>query len=147
MHSFLTWNQSIVQCPFLTVASWPAYRFLRRQVSISLSIFHSFLWSTQDPHILLGICWVSWMCRFTCYIKFGEFWTIISSNILCVPFSLFSHYTYIGMIDGVQKVSSALFDFIHSFFFLSLKLGIFNWSIFKFTIFFFFLLKSAFVIF
>ena len=26
------WNQSVVPCPVLTVASWPAYRFLRRQV-------------------------------------------------------------------------------------------------------------------
>ena len=29
---FLIWNQSIVPCLVLTVASWPAYRFLRRQV-------------------------------------------------------------------------------------------------------------------
>ena len=29
---FPIWNQSIVPCPILTVASWPAYRFLRRQV-------------------------------------------------------------------------------------------------------------------
>ena len=29
---FLVLNQSIVACPVLTVASWPAYRFLRRQV-------------------------------------------------------------------------------------------------------------------
>ena len=29
---FLIWNQSVVLCPVLTVASWPAYRFLRRQV-------------------------------------------------------------------------------------------------------------------
>ena len=48
---FLIWNQSVVQCPVLAVASpWPAYRFLRRQVRwsvipISLRIFHSFLWS------------------------------------------------------------------------------------------------------
>ena len=28
---FLIWNQSVVPCPVLTVASWPAYRFLRRQ--------------------------------------------------------------------------------------------------------------------
>ena len=39
-------NQSVVPCPVLTVASWPAYRFLRRQVRcsgipISLRIFHS----------------------------------------------------------------------------------------------------------
>ena len=48
---FPIWNQSIVPCPILTVASWPAYRFLRRQVrcsgiSISLRIFHSLLWFT-----------------------------------------------------------------------------------------------------
>ena len=47
---FLIWNQSVVPCPVLTVASWPAYRFLRRQIRwssipISLRIFHSFLWS------------------------------------------------------------------------------------------------------
>ena len=29
---FPIWNQSFVLCPVLTVASWPAYRFLRRQV-------------------------------------------------------------------------------------------------------------------
>ena len=41
---FPIWNQSIVPCLVLTVASWPAYRFLRRQVrssgiSISERIF------------------------------------------------------------------------------------------------------------
>ena len=46
---FLIWNQSVVRCPVLTLISWPAYRFLRRQVRwsgipISLRIFHSFLW-------------------------------------------------------------------------------------------------------
>ena len=40
-------------CPVLTVASWPAYRFLRRQIRwsgipISFRIFHSLLWSTQS---------------------------------------------------------------------------------------------------
>ena len=29
---FPIWNQSVVPCPVLTVASWPAYRFLRRQI-------------------------------------------------------------------------------------------------------------------
>ena len=28
----LVWNQSVVPCPVLTIASWPAYRFLRKQV-------------------------------------------------------------------------------------------------------------------
>ena len=29
---FPIWNQSVVPCPVLTVASWPSYRCLRRQV-------------------------------------------------------------------------------------------------------------------
>ena len=50
---FPIWNQSVVQCPVLTVASWPAYRFLKRQVrwsgiTIYFTIFHSILWSTQS---------------------------------------------------------------------------------------------------
>ena len=50
---FPIWNQYVVPCLFLTVASWPAYKFLRRQVSwsdihISWRIFHSLLWSTQS---------------------------------------------------------------------------------------------------
>ena len=28
---FPVWNHSVVPCPVLTVASWPVYRFLRRQ--------------------------------------------------------------------------------------------------------------------
>ena len=50
---FPIWNQSVVPCPVLAVASWPAYRFLKRQVRwsgipISFRIFHSLLWSTQS---------------------------------------------------------------------------------------------------
>ena len=46
-------NQSIVTCPVLTVASWLAYKFLKRQVRwfgtlISYRIFHSLLWSTES---------------------------------------------------------------------------------------------------
>ena len=29
---FPIWNQSVVPCPVLTVAPWPTYKFLRRQV-------------------------------------------------------------------------------------------------------------------
>ena len=50
---FPIWNQSFVSCPVLTVASWHAYRFLKRQVRwsgipISFRIFRSLLWSTQS---------------------------------------------------------------------------------------------------
>ena len=30
---FPFWNQSVFPCPVLTVASWPAYRFLKRHIS------------------------------------------------------------------------------------------------------------------
>ena len=54
---FPIWNQSVVPWPVLTVASWPAYRFLRRQVRrsgipISFRIFHSLLWSTQSKALV-----------------------------------------------------------------------------------------------
>ena len=46
------WSQSAAPCLVLTVTSWPAYRFLRRQVRwsgtpISWRIFRSLLWSIQ----------------------------------------------------------------------------------------------------
>jgi len=51
--AFPIWNQSLVPCPVLTVPSWPAYRFLKRQVRwsgipISFRIFPSLLWCTQS---------------------------------------------------------------------------------------------------
>ena len=53
---FPIWNQSVVPCPALTVASWPACRFLRRQVRWSgIPIFwrtsHSLLCSTQSKSL------------------------------------------------------------------------------------------------
>ena len=40
---FPIWNQSVFPCPVLTVASWPAYRFLKRQVRWSgIPIFQNF---------------------------------------------------------------------------------------------------------
>ena len=50
---FPIWNQSVVPSLVLTVESWPAYVFLKRQVRwsgipTSLRIYHRFLWSTQS---------------------------------------------------------------------------------------------------
>ena len=39
---FPIWNQSVVPCPVSTVASWPAYRFLKRQVSQVVWYSHLF---------------------------------------------------------------------------------------------------------
>ena len=60
-------NQSVVPHPVLIVASWPAYRFLRRQVRwsgipISWRIFHVLLWSTQSKALTKSIKqkWMFW---------------------------------------------------------------------------------------
>ena len=50
----------VVPWPVLTVASWPACRFLRRQVCwsgipISLIIFQSLLWSTQSKTLVQSV--------------------------------------------------------------------------------------------
>ena len=54
---FSTWNQSVAPCPVLIDASWPAYRFLRRQVRwsdilISWRIFHSLSRSTPSKALV-----------------------------------------------------------------------------------------------
>ena len=59
---FPSWYQFIVPCLVLTVASWPVYRFLKRQVRwsgipISFRIFHSLLWSTQSKALAYLIKW------------------------------------------------------------------------------------------
>ena len=53
-------SQSVVPCPVLTAAFWPAYRFLRRQVRwsailISLRIFQSLFWSTQSKAFMYSM--------------------------------------------------------------------------------------------
>ena len=57
---FPIWSQSVVPCPILTIASWPAYRFLRRQVRWSgipnsWRIFHSLLWSTESKSFAYSV--------------------------------------------------------------------------------------------
>ena len=65
---FPIWNQSVVPCPVLTVASWPAYRFLRRQVSgvvfPSLEEFSSLWWSTQSKALTAVDVFLELSCFF-----------------------------------------------------------------------------------
>ena len=65
-------NQSIV-LTVLTVVSWPAYRFLRRQVRwsgipISLRIFYSLLWSTVKGFSLVNGAEVDVFLEFPCFL-------------------------------------------------------------------------------
>ena len=67
---FPIWNQSVVLIPVLTVASWPAYRFLRRQVGwsgiptslriIQFVVIHTFkgfgIFNKAKIDVLLELC-------------------------------------------------------------------------------------------
>ena len=53
---FPIWNQSIVPCPVLTVASWPAYKFLKRQIRWSgIPISFRIFWIRQPSAFLSAI--------------------------------------------------------------------------------------------
>ena len=83
---FPIWNKSVVPCPVLTVASWPAYRFLRRQVRwsgipISLRIFHSFfvIRTSQDFGIVSEVdyVWITTQCgRFLKRWEYQTTWPV-----------------------------------------------------------------------
>ena len=56
---FPIWNQSVVPCPVLTVASWPPHRFLRRQVrwcysllELNLPIHCNKLWNAPRGKLI-----------------------------------------------------------------------------------------------
>ena len=56
---FSIWNQFVFPQPVLTVAFWPAYRFLKRQVRwssipVSFRFSHSLWWSTQSDFGLVS---------------------------------------------------------------------------------------------
>ena len=70
---FPIWNQSIVQCLILTVASWTPYWFLRRQVRwsgipIFFRTYHTLLWSTQSKGFgVVSKAEVDAFLKFSCF--------------------------------------------------------------------------------
>ena len=69
---FPIWNPSVVPCPVLTVASWPSYRFLKRQLSHSqsygFSSSHVWMWELD--------CKENWALKNWC------FWTVVLEKTL-----------------------------------------------------------------
>ena len=77
----------IVPSLVLTVASCPAYRFLRRKVRwsgipISLRIFHSLLWSTQSKALVQSMKQVFW--GIPLYFLWTSFLTQMVKNLLAM---------------------------------------------------------------
>ena len=72
---FPIWNQSVVPCPVLTVASWPAYVFLRRQVRwsgipISFRIFQFVVIHTIKSFCIVNKAEVGVFMELSCFFNF-----------------------------------------------------------------------------
>ena len=77
---FPIWNQSVVPCPVLTVASWPAYRFLRwLRIPINIVSVFSFYTSLTVRKFCI------WLKILICGIKKTSIWALILSKMLFLP--------------------------------------------------------------
>ena len=69
---FPIWNQCVFPCPVLTVASWSACIFLKRQVRwsgilIFSRIFHSLWWSTQSVFDIVNEAEIDVFLELSCF--------------------------------------------------------------------------------
>ena len=109
----LIWNQSVVPCPVLTVASWPAYRFLRRQVRwpdilISLRIFQFVVIHTVKDFGIVNKAEVRWQSRRTCA---HLLWKLQNYNSLlnnCRLEKVGSHQKKIPHVQGQSRSPSKM---------------------------------------
>ena len=90
---FPIWNQSVVPNPVLTVASWPVYTFLRRQVRVSAGpiswrIFHRFLLSTVKGFGIINKAEIDVFLEFSCF-----FYDPMDGGNLISGFSAFSKFS------------------------------------------------------
>ena len=72
---FPIWNPSVVPCPGLTVASWPAYRFLKRQVRwsgipISFRIFQFIVIYTIEGFGIVNKAEIEVFLELSCFFKY-----------------------------------------------------------------------------
>jgi len=82
---FPIWNQSVVPCPVLTVASWPVYRFLKRQVRWSgIPLFQNF------PQFILSHTFKGF--GIVNKAEIGVFWNSLAFSMHQCTFLLMVHY-------------------------------------------------------
>ena len=123
---FLIWNQSVVPCPVLTVASWPAYRFLKRPVRksgipISSRIFQFIVIHTVKDFSIINKAEVDVFLELSCFFDdpadVGNFisrsstfsksslniWKFMVHILLKPSLENFEHY-FTSMWDGCNCV-------------------------------------------
>ena len=117
------WNQSVVPCLVLTVASWPAYRFLRRQVRwpgipISLRIFHSLLLSTQSKALaesMKQMFFLEFSCFFYDPTVIGHL--ISGSSVFSKPsLNIWKFYVHVllkSSLENFEHCFASLWDECH----------------------------------
>ena len=101
---FPIWNQSVVPCPVRTVASWPAYRFLKRQVrwsgdGIPVELFQ--ILKDDAVKVLHSICQQIWKTQ-----QWPQDWK--RSVYISIPkkdnAKECSNYHIIALISHISKV-------------------------------------------
>ena len=112
--TFSILNQAVVPCTVLTVASWPAHRFLRRQVRsdipISFRIFQFIVIHTVKGFSIVNEAEVDIFLEFSCFL-----YDQTNVDNLITDFSVFSKsslYIWKFFIDVLLKPS--LKDFNHN---------------------------------
>ena len=124
---FPIWNQSVVPCPVLTVASWPANKFIKRQVR----------WSGQmwTPNFKASFCVAAKKAKLIAMHT-----TAGHANWFCSPFSAYVRHlltsenlTHWERMTQLQKI------------FVKLKMTIWNLPSFSVHLLFFFFYKLQFL--
>ena len=87
--SFPIWNQSVVPCPVLTVASWPTYRFLKREVRwsgipISFRIFQFTVIHTVKGFGIVNKAEINVFLELSCF--FDHPWMLAIWSLVPLPF-------------------------------------------------------------
>ena len=144
----LFWSQSVVPCPVLTIVSWPAYRFLKRQV---------ILWCLGNCKNIpfqfairnsLELYWSNWIyfcinrnrIHILCISQRHQFRSVARSyQILCNPMDCSTpgfpiHHqllkpaqTPVHWVDDIIKSSHPLSSLSPPAFNLSQHQGLFQW--------------------
>ena len=87
---FPIWNQSVVSCPVLIVASWPAYRFLKRQdrwsgIPISFRIFKFIVIHTVKGFGIVSKAEIEVFLELSCFFNDPAGFTWIMDHRLSCP--------------------------------------------------------------
>ena len=115
---FPIWNQSVVPCPVLTVASWPANRFLKRQVRwsaipISVRIFQFVVIHTVQGFSIVNEAEVD-VCLFFFWNSYFFYDPTNVGNLISGPFAFSKSSLYIWKFLVHILLKPILKDFEHN---------------------------------